>query len=261
MAISNWALVTGASSGIGKELAIKFAEDKRNVVLTARNESALHELAKHLRDKYGVEVQILATDLSKLVEAEKLINWLKEENISIGYLVNNAGFGDYTKFAESDWNRQLDMIQLNITSLTFLTRMLLPDMIDRKAGMIMNIASTAAFIPGPYMAVYFATKAFVLHFGEAIQQELLGTGVSLTTLCPGPTESNFAQAAQADSSNLFKGKKMPSSKSVAEYGYDKMMKRKGTKIYGWGNFLLANSTRLFPRNLVAKMTAKVLSMK
>ncbi len=256
--ISPWALLTGASSGIGRELAYLFAKDKINLVLSARNEKALNELAEELRRDFGIEVHVQAGDLSKLVEVERILTYLRENKLSIGYLVNNAGFGDYTRFDESDWNRQLDMIQLNITALTYLSRMLIGDMKSRESGMILNIASTAAYLPGPYMAVYFATKAYVLHFSEAIQQELLGTGVSVTTICPGPTESKFVDAAKASDSNLFKNRKMPSSKSVASYAFEKMMKRKGVKIHGWGNFIMANATRFIPRNFMAKIAEAIM---
>lgn len=251
------ALITGASSGIGLELAELFAKDKINLVLVARSENKLKELSERLTTQYGVAVYLVAKDLSNYDAAKEIFDWCLANNIQIDYLVNNAGFGDFGFFAESNWSKQLQMINLNITTLTYLTHLFLPSMIKKKNGRVLNVASTAAFQPGPLMAVYYATKAFVLHFSEAIANELQETGVSVTVLCPGATESGFQAAAAMEESKLVKGKKLPTSKDVAEYGYKSMMKGKALAIHGVMNYLLANSVRFTPRNLVVKVARSV----
>jgi uncharacterized protein len=247
------ALITGASSGIGLELAHQFAKDKINLILVARSQGKLQELANTLATQNGIQVHVLAKDLSNYNTAKEITEWAAQNNIAIDYLVNNAGFGDFGMFAESDWSKQEQMIQLNITALTYLTHLLLPGMVQRGFGRVLNVASTAAFQPGPTMSVYYATKAYVLHFSEAIANELEGTGVTVTALCPGATESGFQQAAAMEESKLVKGKKLPTSAEVAAYGYKAMNKGKKVAIHGVMNYLLANSIRFTPRNLVLKI--------
>lgn len=247
------AVITGASSGIGLELAKVFAKDKINLILIARSEDKLKDLAANLRNDFGVTVNVLAKDLSNYNVAREIFDWCNQNNITADYLVNNAGVGDFSFFAESEWQKQEQMINLNVTALTYLTHLFLPGMVQRKSGKIMNVASTAAFQPGPAMSVYFATKAFVLHFSEAIADELQGTGVTVTALCPGATESGFQSAAAMDNSKLFKGKQVPSSKVVAEYGYSAMQRGKRVAIHGMMNYIMANSVRFAPRNLVTKI--------
>lgn len=183
-----------------------------------------------------------------------------KQNIVIDYLENNAGFGDYGLFAESEWDKQEQMINLNVLSLTYLTRLFLPDMIKRRSGKILNVASTASFQPGPTMAVYFASKAFVLSFSEALNNEVSEHGISVTALCPGPTQSGFQDAASMQDSRLFKGNNSPSSREVAEYGYKSMMKGKAVAIHGFRNTIMANSVRFAPRSLVVKIARKMQSM-
>ena len=238
------ALITGASSGIGMELATVFAKQKENLVLVARNAAKLDEMAKELTSKHGIKVNVLAVDLSELNSAQKVFDYCHKNNLSVDYLINNAGFGDFGLFAESKWEKQLQMINLNITTLTHLTHLFLPAMIKNNYGKIMNVASTAAFQPGPTMSVYYATKAFVLHFSEAIANELEGSGV---------TESGFQSAAAMEESKLVKGKKLPTSLEVAEYGYKAMMKGEKVAIHGMMNYLMANSVRFSPRAMVLKM--------
>jgi len=243
-------LITGASSGIGYELSKIFAQNKYNVVLIARNEAKLNELKKELEEKYSIKAWVLAKDLSKPEAAQEVYDWTKSQQIAIDELVNNAGFGDFGKFHEAKWQKQQEMLQLNIHALTELTHLYLPDMIAKKYGKILNVASTAAFQPGPLMAVYYATKSYVLHFSEGIANELQGTGVTVTALCPGVTESGFQAAAAMEDSKLVKGKKMPTSQEVAVYGYKEMQKGTVVAIHGVMNYLLANSTRFSPRSLV-----------
>jgi short-subunit dehydrogenase len=251
------ALITGASSGIGLELAEIFAKDNTNLILIARSEGKLKELADRLQKQYGVTVYLLAKDLSDYTTAKEIHDWCNAQNITVDFLVNNAGFGDFGMFAESKWDKQLQMINLNITTLTYLTHLFLPSMIKRKEGRILNVASTAAFQPGPLMAVYYATKAYVLHFSEAIANELSDKGVTVTALCPGATESGFQSAADMHESKLVKGKKLPTSKEVAEYGYRAMMDGKAVAIHGTMNYLMANSVRFTPRSLVVKVARSV----
>jgi uncharacterized protein len=247
------ALITGASGGIGMELAREFAKDKVNLILVARSEGKLKALGAALQEKFGITVQILAKDLSNYHTAKDIFDWCTQNNKQVDYLVNNAGFGDFGFFVESDWAKQEQMINLNITSLTYLTRLFLPGMVQRKFGKVLNVASTAAFQPGPTMSVYYATKAFVLHFSEAIANELEGTGVTVTALCPGATESGFQTAAAMEESKLVKGKKLPTAAEVAHYGYNAMNSGKKVAIHGTMNYLLANSIRFTPRNMVLKI--------
>jgi hypothetical protein len=254
------ALITGASGGIGYELSLIFAAQKCNVVLVARTEDKLKTLAE-LCEKEGVKAHVLACDLSTPGAAAKVYEFTQSNNISIDYLINNAGFGHFGEFASSPVQKELDMIQLNITALTELCKLYLPAMKTQKHGRIMNVASTASFGPGPFMSVYFATKAYVLHFSEAIHNELKGTGVTVTALCPGATQSNFAIAADivdgATATNE-KPSNLPTSKEVAQYGYLIMMKGKSYGIHGFINKVMAFTIRLVPRNLATQATRKIL---
>lgn len=251
------ALITGASSGIGFELAKIFAKDKINVILVARSEGKLKELAAELQKQFGIMVHVLAKDLSHCNSPKEIFEWCNQNNITVDYLVNNAGVGDFGLFTESIWTKQEEMINLNVTALTYLTHLILPGMVQRKFGRVMNVASTAAFQPGPLMSVYFASKAFVLHFSEAIANELQGSGVTVTALCPGATESGFQAAAAMEDSGLFKNKKVPSSKVVAAYGYKAMQKGQRVAIHGMMNYIMANGIRFAPRNLVTAIVRHI----
>jgi short-subunit dehydrogenase len=182
--------------------------------------------------------------------ALEIYNELKTKKIKIDYLINNAGFGDFGSFAQSDWDKQLQMLNVNVTSLTYLTRLFLPDMIERKWGKILNVASTAAFQPGPTMSVYFATKAFVLSFSEAIANEVKDKGVTVTVLCPGATETGFKSNALLDNSNLFQGSGIATAQEVALFGYNSMMVGKTVVIHGFMNKIMTFSVRFAPRNIV-----------
>ncbi len=251
------ALITGASLGIGLEFTKTFAAAKNNLVLVARSEDKLKTLAIELQKTFGISVKVIAADLSKMDDVQKVYDICKAENITIDFLVNNAGIGVFDFFADANWNKTEQMINLNITSLTKMCRLFIPDMVARKSGKILNVASTAAFQPGPTMAVYYASKSYVLSFSEALYNELQGSGVSVTCLCPGATQSNFFEAAAMHESNLVKGKKLPTSKEVAEFGYNAMMKNKMTVIHGWMNAIKANSIRFTPRKLVLKIVRKI----
>jgi uncharacterized protein len=254
---SKVALITGASGGIGLELALVFAKRGHDLVIVARSLEKLQELAQSLQQQYNIRVRVIAADLSEMSSVKNIYQTLKQENITVEYLINNAGFGDFGLFIESDWDKQEQMINLNITALTYLTRLYLPEMVNRKSGRIMNVASTASFQPGPLMSVYYASKAYVLHFSEAIADEVRNSGVTITALCPGATESGFQKAAANEESKLIKGKKLPSSKEVAEYGYSAMMKGKRVAVHGTLNYLMTLGPRFAPRRLVVWIARKI----
>jgi len=256
--MKNTALITGASNGIGLELAKIHASKGGDLVLVARNKSKLDEIKTELEKQYKVSVYIISKDLSLTNSAQEVYNETIKENIQVDYLINNAGFGDFGMFVETDWNKELQMINLNITTLTHFTKLYLQDMIKRNSGKIMNVASTAAFQSGPTMAVYFATKAYVLSFTEAVSNEVSDKGITITALCPGATETGFQTAGGMEESNLFKGKKLPTAKQVADYGYRSMMKGKTVAIHGIMNYILSNSVRFTPRALVVKITRKII---
>ena len=259
--MSKTALVTGASNGIGYELAKVHAEHGDNLVLVARTRSKLDELKDELEKKHGVRVYSISKDLSKPGSAKEVYDEVMKQNIVVDFLINNAGFGDFGLFAESDWSKQEQMINLNVMTLTHLTWLFLPEMIKRKSGSILNVASTASFQPGPTMSVYFASKAFVLSFSEAINNEVRKLGVTVTALCPGATHSGFQAAASMQDSKLFEGNNFPTSREVAEYGYKAMMKGKAVAIHGLKNTILANSVRFAPRSLVVEMTRRIQAKK
>lgn len=250
---TSWAIVTGASSGIGKEFAHIFAEHQVNLVIVARNENALVSLADELVTKYKIKVLIFSGDLSHQSIVMELVEFVSSHKVKPDYLINNAGFGDYGYFVDNHWSKEEKMIDLNIKTLTYLTKVYAIEMKERGSGKIVNVASGAAFQPGPLMAIYFATKAYVLHFSEAIAEELKGTGVTLTTICPGPTESNFWHAAGKKSGISIVPGRMPTSRVVAQYGYESMMKGRRVAIHGFKNRLMAFLVRFAPRNLVTKL--------
>jgi len=255
------ALITGSSNGIGYELAKVHADKGDDLVLVARSKNKLDELKKELEDKYKISVYTIGKDLSLPGAAKEVYDEIKNKDIPIDFLVNNAGFGDFGLFAESDWTKQEQMINLNVTTLTHFTRLFLPDMINRGSGRILNLASTASFQPGPTMSVYFATKAFVLSFSEAVNNEVRENGITVTALCPGATHSGFQAAASLQDSKMFEGNNFPTSREVAEYGYRAMMKGKAVAIHGFKNSIMANSVRFVPRSLVVKIARKMQAKK
>jgi short-subunit dehydrogenase len=254
------ALITGSSNGIGYEFAKIHGEKGDDLVLVARTKSKLDELKKELEEKYNIKVYTIGMDLSRAGAARDVYDEVKKQNISIDYLINNAGFGDFGLFAESDWNKQEQMINLNVLTLAHLTRLFLPEMIGRKSGKILNVASTAAFQPGPAMSVYFASKAFVLSFSEALNNEVSDKGITVTALCPGSTESGFHAVAAGDKRQA-RQRKLPSSRNIADFGYRAMMKGKVVAIHGLKNSIMANSVRFVPRSLVVKIARKIQAKK
>lgn len=250
------ALITGASFGIGLELARIFARENYNLVLVARTADRLRLLASELEKAHGTRSLVLATDLTEPGSPAYVLDQTTRAGIAVDVLVNNAGFGQYGLFAENDLEECLRQIQLNVTTLTHLTRLYLPQMLERKSGCILNVASTAAFQPGPLMAVYFATKAYVLHFSEALSNELQGTGVTVTCLCPGATATEFHKRANATGMRFLRMGSMD-ARTVAEDGYRALMAGKPVVISGLKNWLVAQSVRFSPRQLVTAVTRTI----
>ena len=246
------ALVTGASGGIGEELARLFAADGHSLVLVARSRDKLARLAAELQDKHGVSAHVLAADLARPESPSEIFDELQSAGVGVDALVNNAGFGSYGPFAETDLRQELEMLQVNVVALTHLTKLFLPAMLARRRGYVMNVASTAAFQPGPLMAVYYASKAYVLSFSEALSNECEGTGVRVSALCPGPTETGFVAAAGMGDSKLF-DRAVMDARTVAEAGYRGLLAGKAVVIPGFRNSLLARSIGFFPRGLVTKV--------
>jgi len=254
--MSKTALITGASGGIGLELARIHASIGDDLVLVARNGNRLAEIKSELESKFSISVRFLVRDLSVSYAAKKVFDEVSHHDIAIDYLINNAGFGDFGLFAESDWDKQERMINLNITSLAHLTRLFLPGMIKRGGGKILNVSSLAAFTPGPTMSVYFATKAFVMSFSQALNNELNNKGITVTALCPGSTESKFHEVVLGDP-KLVRERKMMSAEEVAEIGYRAMMKGKPVVIPGFKNAFLAFASRFVPREMLVTSARKI----
>lgn len=245
----SFTLITGASSGIGLELAYIFAEKKHNLILTARSADKLFLLKNTLEKKFNIQVEVFPMDLTLPQAAKELFNLIKTKQLTVNRLINNAGFGDLTEFSKSQLQSVLDMIQLNITSLVELTHLFLPDL-KNTSGKILNVASIGSFMPGPYMAVYYATKAFVLSFSEALAAELKSAQVSVTALCPGPTETGFQDRAQFSNNAVSRFFKLATAKDVALYGYQSLENDTVVAISGFSNRFLAFIIRLLPRAVV-----------
>jgi short-subunit dehydrogenase len=241
-----WTLITGASSGIGAELARVFAARGCPLVLTARRHERLESLSAAIGRTHGVPVEIMALDLADREAPQDLHDMLRERGITVHTLVNNAGFGLRGYFASLPHQKQLAMIDLNVTALTSLSRLMLPGMIERRRGGILNVASLAAFQAGPYMAVYYATKAFVLSLSEALHDEAKPHGVTVTALCPGPTESEFADTAGLKDSRLFNAGVM-SSAEVARIGVEGYEAGRAIVIPGSRNRAGVIGSKLMPR--------------
>ncbi|MEL7330624.1 MAG: SDR family oxidoreductase [Cyanobacteria bacterium J06560_2] len=257
------ALITGASSGIGLAFAQVFAREKHNLILVARSEDKLNKLKKELSEKHGIEAVVLSYDLTDNTAVQQLFEQTQQQNLTVDVLINNAGYGDYGEFASGDWEKLQGMILLNTLALTHLTHLFLPGMVSRGFGQILNVASTAAFQPGPMMAVYFATKAYVLSLSEAIAAETQDTGIQVTVLCPGPTQSNFGQVAGMDKvpgmGKNVTSDKFPTALEVAEYGYQCLQKDKVVAVHGMLNKALTFTPRIMPRKLLRDGIKKFMS--
>jgi short-subunit dehydrogenase len=257
------ALITGASAGIGLELSKRFAADRYDLVLLARREDKLIQIKKELEDAWGIQVHPIVKDLSASQSAEQVFTMVQKQGLHVDYLINNAGFGHLGKFAETDLEVFRRMMQLNMVSLTELTHLFLPVMLERKRGGIMNVASTAGFMPGPLMAVYYASKAYVLSFSQALSNELKGSGITVHTLCPGATETEFAGTAEMDNSKLFSSPfiSVMDAATVARLGYEDMMKGKSLTITGGMNKFIVQSLRVSPRNMVMNLTRWIMDQR
>jgi short-subunit dehydrogenase len=243
------ALITGASSGIGLELARVFAREGYNLVLVARNEPALKQLATECAKEFGTEAFVLPADLSKPQAANRVHRLVTKKKITLDVLVNDAGFGNFGRFAENDPNKEHDLIQVNIASLTSLTRLFATEMVNRGRGKILNVASTAAYQPGPMMATYYASKAYILSFSEALARELKDTGVSVSCLCPGPTLTKFQERAHMGDVHLAKRTLMMEAAPVAEIAYRGLMRKKRVIVPGLLNKIGTIVVRMVPRAL------------
>jgi uncharacterized protein len=250
------ALITGASGGIGLDFAKKFAENGYNLVLVARSEGKLKEIAADLEGKHKITVTPLAKDLSKRSAPAEVYQETKNAGIAVDVLVNNAGFANYGFFHQLNLAKELELIDLNISALLNLTHLFLPDMIARKNGKILNVASTAAFQPGPLMANYYASKGYVLYFSEALANELKGTGVTVTALCPGATASGFQERAAMTESKLVQSGLME-SRTVVDIGYKGLMAGKPVVIPGFRNRVQAFLIRFLPRKMVTNTVRRV----
>jgi uncharacterized protein len=250
--IPKTALITGAANGIGYEFAQLFARDGYSLVLVDKNEQKLADVITEFKDKFNVLVTGVTKDLSLPTSPLEIYDQMQEASIKIDVLVNNAGFGKLGFFTDSNVTSDLEMLQVNLVCLTHLTKLFLPDMVKRGEGKILNVSSTAAFQPGPLMAIYFATKSYILSFSEAIANELEGTGVTVTVLCPGPTHSAFHQTTGMAEIQIAQGTKMMDAATVAKIGYHGLMANKTVVIPGVKNQILAKIVSFIPRSLVTK---------
>ena len=250
-----WALVTGASAGIGVALARELAAVGANLALTARRADRLEQLARNLKDSYGVQTEVFAADLVQPDAPEKIRAFTNSKNLAIEILINNAGFGQYGKFAQVDAQRSLDMVQVNCVAVVHLTRLFLPDMLQRRRGDVLILASTASFQAVPYITTYAATKAFDLLFAEGLAEEARPYGVRVCALCPGSTESEFHAVANQEQ---FTAKhRQETAKKVARTGLEALAAGKSYVISGLGNYLGAQSQRLVPRRVVTRIAANM----
>jgi uncharacterized protein len=256
--MKQYILITGASSGIGYEMAQQLAALKYNLILTARSEVKLAAMQQELSSKYGIAVQYIPKDLSDTEQAAQLYDDIKRANYQVSHLVNNAGFGDYGSFLETSLEKELNMINLNVSSLVILTKLFANDMVARKSGRIMNVSSVLAFLPFPYMSVYSATKSFVLDFSETVAAELEGTGVVVTTLVPGTTETAFVSPEMRET-NLLKSNKPTPVKTVATEGVNLLLHGKGKKIIGFQNRFNTILAGVLPDSVMMKIKMKLAS--
>jgi uncharacterized protein len=254
--VSKTALITGASGGIGYELALLFARDGFDCILVARSHEKLNALAARIESEFRVKTLVLPKDLSKPSAVDEIYQEISAASMPVDVLVNNAGFPVFGLFSETDLDNELEMLQVNVVALTHLTKLFLRGMIERRYGRILNLASTAAFEPGPLMAVYYASKAYVLSFSEALANQLGGTGVTVTTLAPGPTRTGFQKRGQLEDSRLVQGQ-IADAQSVALAGYRGLMAGKTIVIPGFTNKLIPWIVRISPRGVVTRVVRRM----
>ena len=259
--MNNYALITGATSGIGEQFANLLALEKYNLFLTGRREDKLKALKKELENKYGINVDYYALDLNEDKAAIKLYDEIKSREIEIDYLINNAGFGQYGPFGEEDLEIDLKMINLNNTVLVSLTYLFLKDMKKNKHGAILNVGSIASFFPGPYMSLYYATKAFVLSFSRALKEEVKDDGIVVSCLCPGPLKTSFAKVAGASDTLIFGKNNEDKVRKTAAYGLNLVKKQRAFVLYGLNNNLAVFVMHLIPSPFDTKIIKRVQSLK
>ena len=249
------ALVTGGASGLGYELALLLAKDNYNLILIDIDANKLEKAKNEIQEKFNSEVTVLVKDLSIVNIAEEIFNEIKHTPIDV--LINNAGFGLYGFFAETNWKREAAMLNLHIMTTTHLTKLLLKGMVERGSGKILNMSSLAAFQPGPLMSIYYASKSYILSFSEAIANELKGTGVTVTVLCPGQTKTSFQEVVSEGTSENKIGFNIASPDEVAKYGYKALLKGKSVAIPGTFNKFLSLLPRIMPRNIATSIVRKI----
>lgn len=257
--MNEYILITGSSSGIGYEMANQLAAKRLNLILVARTETKLQHMQAELTDKYGILVRYFVTDLSDVNAAKELYKKVKDENLLVTHLVNNAGVGNYGNFTETPLEEELSMIQLNISSLVVLSKLFSQDMVSRKSGRIMNISSVVAFLPMPYFSVYSATKAFVKAFSETLAAELEGTGVIVSSLYPGTVDTGFT-TPEMQTTNLHKTKPMH-PKEVAVQGVKHLLEGTGKKVVGFQNWFNSKLPGFVPDNIMMKIKKNLASIK
>ncbi|CAN1571029.1 DltE Short-chain dehydrogenases of various substrate specificities [Spirosomataceae bacterium] len=258
--MKEYILITGASSGIGYEMAIQLAQKQHNLILAARSADKLEKMQKELKAKYAIEVEYMEVDLSLKEEAKMLYEAIKDKNLLVTGLINNAGVGAYGQFETIDLDEELRMIELNISSLLTLTKLFGKDMVSRKSGRIMNVASILSFLPFPYYSVYSATKAFVLAYTETTAAELEGSGVIMTALCPGTVETPFHSETMRKTNAMSANKPM-SADVVAKAGVELFLNGKGKKIVGFMNWFLTNLPRITPDIMMMKIKKNLATIK
>lgn len=251
--MSKTVLITGASAGIGYELSKIFAKNGYNLVLVSRNKQRLEVIAKELENQHDVQAKVIPKDLSKSSAPQELYDDIAADGIDINVLVNNAGFGTNGKFTDFSTDKHMDLIQLNITSLTMLCKLFGTDMVKKRSGSILNVASTAAFLAGPFMSTYYASKAYVLMLSEALNSELAQDGVNVTVLCPGPTHTEFFVRNEMTDTKIAKSPLIMKAADVAQAGFAGLMKKKKIVIPGLINKLGAFSVRLTPRSVITSI--------
>lgn len=251
------ALITGASAGLGEQFAQLFARDGHDVILVARSAARLQALASKLQQEHSITAHVMPADLVDAAAPQRLFDEVKARGLEVEFLVNNAGFGSNGAFLDLDLAKEVEMVEVNCTALLKLTHLFARPMRERRSGRILNIASTAGFQPGPYMATYYATKAFVVSFTEALAHELHGSGVTVTCHCPGATQTEFASRAGNEKSRLFQRKGVAKASDVAADAYQAMMKGRVLAVHGVVNWLLMESVRLSPRAAIRSITASL----
>jgi len=251
--MEGYALVTGATSGIGLEIALNFARDGINLILVARTEKKLIEIREKIESEYGIEVLTLAKDLTREEAPDEIYEEVEKRGIRVDFLINNAGFGSFGRLKDTDYETEKDLVKLNVLSLLQMNKLFVPLMAARHYGYVMNVASLAAFMPGPVMANYYASKAYVLSLSEAMHEELKQDGIKVTALCPGPVRTNFQERAQLQKTDTAKSFIME-AKKVADVGYLALFRGKAIVVPGTFEKIVPVITKLLPRCLVRKVS-------